>query len=149
MWILSPGTERNAPFHRISTSARPYELQWLITKWPSLRIWPFRMHCLVRKCLNFYWYFTDFSSNDPTVNKSWLVQVMAWRGTGDKPLPAPMLNQLFPAIWRTLLQWIDFKCWFVINDNHARYHNFLFKDYISKFIAWNRIGFKTDKKDEE
>ena len=36
----------------------------------------------------------------PIDNKSALVQVMAWRRTGDKPLPDPMLTQIFVAIWR-------------------------------------------------
>ena len=41
----------------------------------------------------------DFSTNsqDPIDNKSALVQVMAWRGTGDKPLCEPMLTQFADA----------------------------------------------------
>ena len=35
-------------------------------------------------------------------NKSALVQVMAWRWTGDKPLPAPMLTQFTDAFMRHL-----------------------------------------------
>ena len=33
----------------------------------------------------------------PIDNKSALVQVMAWRRTGDKPLPEPMLSQFSDA----------------------------------------------------
>ena len=33
----------------------------------------------------------------PIDNKSALVQVMAWRRTGDKPLPEPMLTHLTDA----------------------------------------------------
>ena len=33
----------------------------------------------------------------PIDNKSTLVQVMAWRQTGDKPLPEPMLTQVTDA----------------------------------------------------
>ena len=31
--------------------------------------------------------------NGPIDNNAWLFQVMAWRRTGDKPLPEPMLAQ--------------------------------------------------------
>ena len=46
--------------------------------------------------------FTDVSSKDPTDKKSALVQVMAWRRIGDKPLPEPMpiqRNDLYTAQW--------------------------------------------------
>ena len=33
----------------------------------------------------------------PIDNKSALVQVMAWRRTGDKPLPGPMMTQFIDA----------------------------------------------------
>ena len=32
-------------------------------------------------------------------NKSTLVQVMAWRWLGDKPLPEPMMTKILVAIW--------------------------------------------------
>ena len=34
----------------------------------------------------------------PIDNKSVLVQVMAWRRTGDKPLPEPMLTRISAAL---------------------------------------------------
>ena len=36
----------------------------------------------------------------PTDNKPALVQVMAWRRTGDKPLPEPMITQFIDAYMR-------------------------------------------------
>ena len=36
----------------------------------------------------------------PIDNKSSLVQVMAWRRTGDKPLPEPMMTQFNDAYMR-------------------------------------------------
>ena len=39
-----------------------------------------------------------FVRNGPFDNKLALVQVMAWRRTGDKPLPEPMLTQ-FPGAY--------------------------------------------------
>ena len=41
-----------------------------------------------------------FVPNGPIDNKSALVQVIAWRRTGDKPLPEPMLTQFIDAYMR-------------------------------------------------
>ena len=41
-----------------------------------------------------------FASSGPIGDKSVLVQVKAWRRTGDKPLPAPMLTQSTDAYMR-------------------------------------------------
>ena len=41
-----------------------------------------------------------FVPNGPIDNKSALVWVMAWRRTGDKPLPEPMLTQFINAYMR-------------------------------------------------
>ena len=41
-----------------------------------------------------------FVPNGPIDNKPALVQVMAWRRTGDKPLPEPMLTQFIDAYMR-------------------------------------------------
>ena len=41
-----------------------------------------------------------FVSRSPIDNKPALVKVMAWRRTGDKPLPEPMLTQFTDAYMR-------------------------------------------------
>ena len=41
-----------------------------------------------------------FVSKGPIDNKPAFVQVMAWRRTGDKPLPEPMLTQFIDAYMR-------------------------------------------------
>ena len=41
-----------------------------------------------------------FVPKGPIDNKSALAQVMAWRRTGDKPLPEPMLTQFTDAYMR-------------------------------------------------
>ena len=41
-----------------------------------------------------------FVPKGPIDNESALVQVMAWRRTGDKPLPEPMLTQFTDAYMR-------------------------------------------------
>ena len=44
--------------------------------------------------------FTEICPRTPTDNKAALVQVMAWRRTGDKPLPEPMLTQFTDTYMR-------------------------------------------------
>ena len=41
-----------------------------------------------------------FVPMDPIDNKPTLIQVMAWRLTGDKPLPEPVLTQFIDAYMR-------------------------------------------------
>ena len=43
-----------------------------------------------------------FVPKGPIDNRSALVQIMAWRRTGDKPLPGPMLTQLNERIYAAL-----------------------------------------------
>ena len=40
--------------------------------------------------------------NDPISNKSSLVQIMAWRRTGDKPLSGPMMTYVIDGYWHHL-----------------------------------------------
>ena len=42
----------------------------------------------------------NFISRGPVDNKSTLVQVMAWRRSGDKPLPKPMMTQYHAIIYQ-------------------------------------------------
>ena len=42
----------------------------------------------------------------PIDNKTALVQVMAWRRTGDKPLPGPMMTQFIHHIFDTRGRWV-------------------------------------------
>ena len=42
----------------------------------------------------------NFFLKGSIINKPALVQVMAWRRTGDKPLPEPMLTQFTDAYMR-------------------------------------------------
>ena len=43
------------------------------------------------------WFSLKFVPRSPIDNKPALVQVMAWRWTGDKPLPEPMMTQFTDA----------------------------------------------------
>ena len=57
------------------------------------------------------WIFLKFVPKDPTDNKSILVQVMAWRQTGDKPLPGPMLTQFTDAYMRHQWEMSEYSSW--------------------------------------
>ena len=46
------------------------------------------------------WFSLKFVPGSPIDNKRALVQVMAWRRTGNKPLPAPMLTQFIDTYMR-------------------------------------------------
>ena len=46
-----------------------------------------------------------FVPNGPINNMPWLVQIMAWRRTGDKPLSEPMMYSLLPHICVNQPQW--------------------------------------------
>ena len=54
----------------------------------------------------------------PIDGKPTLVQVLAWRRTGDKPLPEPMLNQFTDG---TRGRWVNFeRCWYIRTiPNHS------------------------------
>ena len=59
------------------------------------------------KCIFFNWndriaiqISLKFVSMGPNDNKPALAQVMAWRRTGDKPLPEPMMIQFIDAYMR-------------------------------------------------
>ena len=52
------------------------------------------------KIIEFRLKFTEICSHGSIDNKSVLVQVMAWRRTGDKPLAETMLTQLIDAYMR-------------------------------------------------
>ena len=52
----------------------------------------------------------NFVPKGPIDNKSVLVQVMAWRWIGDKPLSEPMLTQFTDAPGGTRGRWVKVKC---------------------------------------
>ena len=48
-----------------------------------------------------------FVPRSPIDDKAALVQVMAWRQTGDKPFPEPMLTQFTDAYIQQWGRWVD------------------------------------------
>ena len=65
------------------------------TKWPPFLRYFKRI--FLNEMLNFLKISLKFVPKGPIYNKSALVQVMAWRRTGAKPLPEPTLTQFTDA----------------------------------------------------
>ena len=60
----------------------------------------FRCIFMKEKFCILIWISLNFVPRGPTDNKPALVQVMAWRWIGDKPLSEPMLNQFIDIYMR-------------------------------------------------
>ena len=65
-----------------------------LTKWPTSCSRHFQMKFIEWKCVNFSQMSLKFVPSGPVNNMSTLVQIMACRRTGDKPLSEPMLTLL-------------------------------------------------------
>ena len=70
---------------------------------PITRIWIIRVNSIFylpnpKRVKTYAYFLGSWVSN--WQKKSALVQVMAWRRTGDKPLPKPMLTQLADTYMR-------------------------------------------------
>ena len=63
------------------------------------------MHFLEWKCIDFNWIFTEFVPQGPINKIPTLVQIIAWRRPGDKPLSEPMTASLLTHICITRPQW--------------------------------------------
>ena len=62
-----------------------------------------------------------FVPKGPINNIPALVQIMAWRRSGDKPLSEPMMVSLPTHIWVTLPQWVNVVpnlCWHMASLGH-------------------------------
>ena len=68
--------------------------------WPPFRRRYFQMQFLERRVLVFGFNLLMFVPKRPIGNTSALIQVKAWRRTGDRPLPEPMLVQFNNAYMR-------------------------------------------------
>ena len=77
--------------------------------------------------LKFHW---SFVPRGPINNTAALVQIMAWRRPGDKPLSEPMVVRLLMHICITWPQWVD-KSWWVANFTNKI--QALFKDISQNF----------------
>ena len=79
---------------------------WSRDKWPPFSRWHFQMHFLEWKCMRLRFHrnlFLKFQFNDIQA----LVQIMAWRWLGDKPLFEPMMFRLLTHICVTQPQWVN------------------------------------------
>ena len=65
------------------------------------------MHFVRWKCINFDWASLNFVPKGPMNNIPALVQIMAWRRPGDKPLSEPMIVSLLTHVWVTRPEWVN------------------------------------------
>ena len=72
----------------------------------SVPLFYFQIHILEWKYVYFIEDFTEFVSNGLINNTQALVQIIAWRRPGDKPLSEPMMVSLLTHIWVTRPQWV-------------------------------------------
>ena len=75
-------------------------------KWPTFCRRHFQMGFLGWKYMNFDWYSLKFVPISP-INIPALVQIIAWRQPGDKPLSEPMMVSLLMHICVTRPQWVN------------------------------------------
>ena len=78
------------------------------TKWTPFRRRHFQVHFVEWKCLNSEKKSQKFVPKGPINNIPSLVQIMAWRRTGDKPLSEPMMVCLLTHICVTRPQWVKY-----------------------------------------
>ena len=99
---MDPSAGLNSMYHR--------GLCWYVgveRKWTTFRRRHFQTYFIQRKCLNLDDISLKFVSKGPINNISALVQIMAWRRSGDKPLSEPMMASLLTHICVTRLQWVN------------------------------------------
>ena len=78
-------------------------------KWPPFRRRYFQTHFLEWKCISIE-ISLKFVPKGPVNNIPALVQMMAWRRPGDKPLSEPMMINLLTHICVTRPQWVKPEC---------------------------------------
>ena len=76
-------------------------------KWTTFRRRHFQMYFHQWKCLNFIKISLKFVRKGPINNIPALVQIMAWRRSGDKPLSEPMMVSLPMHMCVTRPQWVN------------------------------------------
>ena len=70
----------------------------------------FQVHFLEWKCMNFDQNFIEVCPRGSINNIPALVQIMAWRRQGDKPLSKPMMGSFLTHICVTRPQWVKRCC---------------------------------------
>ena len=83
------------------------QLLWGLDKIVAIFQIYFQMHFLECKYMNFDCSSLKFLSKGPINNIPSLVQIMAWRRPGDKPLSEPMMVSLLAHTCITRPQWVN------------------------------------------
>ena len=101
-WLVSRGNYDTGAYQPIVswlfTGSRLLLLE-AATKWSPFSRWHFEMYFLGRKWMNFDKNSIEVCSRGLTDNIPVLVQIMAWRRPGDRPLPKPIMVSLLAHIW--------------------------------------------------
>ena len=74
----------------------------------------------------------------PINNIPALVQIMAWRRSGDKPLSEPMLVSLLTHICVTRPQWVNENCCILIQTSKSLFMKIQLTMNLSQVMAWNQ-----------
>ena len=99
------------------------------TIWTPFRRRHFHVHFRQWKLWYFDWIFTEICSQGPIDNNPALVQIMAWRRSGDKPLSEPMMVTLPTHICVARPQWVNgcvtwFETWFEWTGIYRNWRSF-------------------------
>ena len=103
---------RSLPLEAMEYSMWTRSITFLLTHWGQDKMAAisrrhFQMYFLEWKCMNFDYNFTEVCSKGPINDIPALVQIMAWRRSGDKPLSEPMMVRLPMHICVTRPQWVN------------------------------------------
>ena len=99
-WINNESGDSSTPWYQLCHVKAE-------TKWTLFRRWHFQINFLEWKCMNIHYKIPlKFVPHGPINNIPALVQIMAWRRPGDKPLSGPMMVRLPTHICVTRPQWL-------------------------------------------
>ena len=137
----------NAFDHHVATSSLYHRnirlTHWGRDKMAAISRRHFRMHFLEWKWMTSIKISLKFVPKVPINNIQALVQIMAWRWPGDKPLSEPMMVVLPTHICGTRPQWVNSYLW-VCNAQHVyvaveQQHGHVLHSFVAKF---HEIGMK-------
>ena len=87
------------------------------TRWTPFRRWHFHVYFLQWKYCIWIKFSLKYVRKGPIDNDPALVQIRAWRGSGDKPLSEPIIVNLLTHICVTRRQWVKMpwqRSWYII-----------------------------------
>ena len=85
-----------------------------------------------------------FVSKGPINNIPALVQIMAWRRSGDKPLSEPMMVSLLTHICVTRPQWVNYFIDVNILKPREKWSTFCRQNFVNDFREWKLVHFDSN-----